>query len=105
MACLRPLLKEPMRRPSPFSAKDCRVPASWPSCDDASMDVTPANPVREEDHVRLTHVPGVGLGVRVNDQPGLVIRGVGFSRAAWGTYLGRNHLGVALKEGLTSRLR
>ena len=64
-----------------------------------------ANPVREGDHVRLTHVPGVGLGVRVNNQPGLVIRGVGFSRAAWGTYLGRNHLGVALKEGLTSRLR
>ena len=53
----------------------------------------------------MTHVPGVGLEVRVNDRPGLVIRGVGFSRAAWGTYLGRNHLGVALKEGLTSRLR
>ena len=64
-----------------------------------------ANPVKQGDHVRLTHVPGVGLGVRVNNQPGLVIRGVGFSRAAWGTYLGRNHLGVALKEGLTSRLR
>jgi hypothetical protein len=63
-----------------------------------------AHPVRKGDHVRLTHVPGVGLGVRVNDQPGMVIGGVGFAQAAWGTYLGRNHLGVALKEGLTSRL-
>ena len=64
-----------------------------------------AHPVRKSDHVRLTHVPGVGMGVRVNDQPGMLIGGVGFARAAWGTYFGQNHLGVALKEGLTSRLR
>jgi hypothetical protein len=64
-----------------------------------------ANPVKQGDHVRLTHVPGVGLGVQVNGQPGLVVRGVGFARAAWGTYLGQNNLGVAIKTGLTSRLR
>ena len=64
-----------------------------------------ANPVRQGDHIRLTHIPGVGLGVQVNAGPGMVIRGVGFSRAAWGTYLGPNHLGVALRDGLTSRLR
>ena len=64
-----------------------------------------ANPAREGDHIRLTHVPGVGMEVRVNAQPGMLIRGVGFSRAAWGTYLGPNNLGLALKEGLTSRLR
>ena len=64
-----------------------------------------ANPVHRGDHLRLTHVPGAGLGVQVNAQPGLLIRGVGFAQAAWGTYLGRENLGVALKEGLTSRLR
>ena len=64
-----------------------------------------ANPVKKGDNVRLTHVPGVGLAVRVNDQPGMVIAGVGFAQAAWGTYFGRNHLGVALKEGLSSRLK
>ncbi len=64
-----------------------------------------ANPVKTGDHIRMTHVPGVGLGVRVNSRPEMVIRGVGFARAAWGTYFGRNNLGVALKEGLTSRLR
>lgn len=64
-----------------------------------------ANPAKRGDHVRLTHVPGVGLGVQVNDRPAMTIQGVNFARAAWGTYLGPNHLGVALKEGLTSRLR
>ena len=64
-----------------------------------------ANPVKQGDHVRLTHVPGVGLGVQVNAGPPMTIRGVEFARAAWGTYLGPNHLGVALKQGLTSRLR
>ncbi len=63
-----------------------------------------ANPIKQGDHVRLTHVPGVGLGVQVNSQPGMVVGGVEFARAAWGTYLGPNHLGVALKSGLTSRL-
>ncbi len=63
-----------------------------------------ANPVRQGDHVRLTHAPGVGLVVEVNAQPGMVVGGVGFAQAAWGTYLGPNHLGVAIKSGLTSRL-
>jgi len=64
-----------------------------------------ANPVKQDDHIRLTHIPGVGLGVQVNGQPVMVIRSVGFARAAWGTYLGRNNIGVAVKDGLTSRLR
>lgn len=64
-----------------------------------------ANPVKRGDNVRLTHVPGVGLWVQLNARPGLVIRGVAFAQAAWGTYLGRINLGVAIKEGLTSRLR
>ena len=47
----------------------------------------------------------MGLGVQVNGQPGLVIGSVGFAQAAWETYLGTKNLGVAIKTGLTSRLR
>lgn len=60
---------------------------------------------RNGDHIRLTHIPGVGLGVQVNAQQGLVVRNVAFAQAAWGTYLGPNHLGLAIKTGLTSRMR
>jgi Chalcone isomerase-like len=60
---------------------------------------------RQGDHVWLTHVPAVGLGCRVAGQPGVVIEGVRFAQAAWDAYLGPNNLGVAIKEGLTSRLR
>jgi hypothetical protein len=63
-----------------------------------------ANPVRQGDHIWLTHVPGVGLAVNVNNQPGLMVGGVAFARAAWGTYLGPNNIGMAIKSGLTSRL-
>ena len=64
-----------------------------------------AHPVKQGDHIWLTHIPGVGLGVQVNGQPGMVIGGIEFAQAAWETYLGQNNLGVAIKTGLTSRLR
>lgn len=63
-----------------------------------------AHPLKRGDHVRLTHVPGVGLGCQVGGQPSRLVGGVGFAVAAWGTYLGPNNLGAALKAGLTSRL-
>ena len=61
--------------------------------------------VKPGDHIWLTHLAGVGLGCQVGSQPGVVIEGVRFAQAAWSTYLGPINLGVALKEGLTSRLR
>ena len=64
-----------------------------------------ANPVKQGDQIRLTHIPGVGMGVQVNTRPTVAIRGVAFAQAAWGTYFGQNHLGVAIKDGLSSRLR
>ena len=64
-----------------------------------------ANPVKQGDSIRLTHVPGVGMGVQVNARPTVLIPGIAFARAAWGTYFGQNHLGVAIKDGLSSRLR
>ena len=56
-----------------------------------------ANPVKQGDSIRLTHVPGVGMGVQVNARPTVLIPGIAFAQAAWGTYFGPNHLGVALK--------
>ena len=64
-----------------------------------------ANPIQQGDNIRLTHVPGVGMGVQVNTRPTVLIPGVAFAQAAWGTYFGPNHLGVAIKDGLSSRLR
>lgn len=60
---------------------------------------------RQGDHIWLTHIPGVGLGCQVIGQTGMVIEGVAFARAAWEAYLGPNNIGVAIKDGLTSRLR
>jgi hypothetical protein len=57
------------------------------------------------DRLWLTHVPGVGLSCQFQGDAGILIESVPFARAIWGTYLGPNNLGVAIKEGLTSRLR
>lgn len=64
-----------------------------------------ANPMKQGDQIRLTHIPKVGLDVKVNARPSILIRGVGFAQAAWGAYLGPNNLGIAIKEGLSARLR
>jgi Chalcone isomerase-like len=64
-----------------------------------------AHSARQGDQIWLTHVPGIGLGCNVAGQAGVVIESVGFARAIWDAYLGPNNLGVAIKEGLTSRLR
>ena len=64
-----------------------------------------ANPVRAGDRLTLTHIPGVGLGVRLDNRAPAVIPGVPFAQAAWGAYFGPHHVGVAIQQGLTSRLR
>jgi hypothetical protein len=53
----------------------------------------------------LTHVPGMGLTCQFHGDEATRIASVPFARAIWDTYLGPNNLGVAIKEGLTSRLR
>jgi Chalcone isomerase-like len=63
-----------------------------------------ANPVKRGDQIRLTSIPGVGLGCQLIRKPGLVIEDVKFAEAAWEAYLGRKNLGVAIQSGLTSRL-
>jgi hypothetical protein len=56
------------------------------------------------DHIYLTHLPGVGLQVKVAGRAEFVIRNPEFSHAVWDIYLGRNNLGESIKRGLTSRL-
>jgi hypothetical protein len=56
------------------------------------------------DHVYLTHLPGVGLQVKMGGGREFVIRNPQFSRAVWDIYLGKNNLGEGIKKGLTSRL-
>jgi hypothetical protein len=63
-----------------------------------------ANPVRKGDHVWLTHVPGVGLHARLAGKTEAIIRNPAFSKAVWDIYLGKNNLGLSIKEGLSSRL-
>jgi hypothetical protein len=56
------------------------------------------------DHIYLTHLPGVGLQVKVAGRNEFVIPNPQFSRAIWDVYLGKNNIGEGIKKGLTSRL-
>jgi hypothetical protein len=56
------------------------------------------------DHIYLTHLPGIGLQVKVAGRVDFVVRNPEFSRAVWDIYLGHNNLGEGIKHGLTSRL-
>jgi hypothetical protein len=56
-----------------------------------------------DDRVWLTHVPGVGLSVRVDGRDEAVIRNPQFSRAVWDIYLGQHNLGEDIKRALVSR--
>jgi hypothetical protein len=59
---------------------------------------------RKGDHIYLTHMPGVGLEVKVAGRTEFVIKNADFHRTIWDIYLGRNNLGEGIKRGLVSRL-
>ena len=59
---------------------------------------------RKGDHLTMTHMPGIGLHIRVAGKVDFVIRSASFSRAIWDIYLGEKNLGESLKKGLASRL-
>jgi hypothetical protein len=63
-----------------------------------------ATSVQQGDHVWLTHVPGVGFEANVAGKKDIRIKNVGFAKAIWDIYLGKNNLGAAIKQGLVSRL-
>ncbi len=52
----------------------------------------------------LTSIPGVGFRCQVAGKPAMLIKNVGFARAAWEVYLGPRNLGGSIKSGLSSRL-
>jgi hypothetical protein len=56
------------------------------------------------DHIYLTHLPGVGVQIKVAGSEEFVIRNPAFTRAIWDIYFGKNNIGEAIKKGLTSRL-
>jgi hypothetical protein len=60
--------------------------------------------VKKDDHVWLTHVPQVGLHVRIGDTTEFTIKNVNFARAVWEIYLGKHNLGENIKKDLVSRL-
>jgi hypothetical protein len=60
--------------------------------------------IAKDDHIYLTHVPGVGLHCNLAGKREDMIRNPNFSRAVWDIYLGKNNLGEGIKRGLVSRL-
>lgn len=56
------------------------------------------------DHIYITHLPGVGLEVKVAGRSEFVIKSPNLTRAIWDIYLGRYNLGEGIRHGLTSRL-
>jgi hypothetical protein len=63
-----------------------------------------AQTIRQGDHVWLTHVQGTGLHVILVGKAEKLIKNPRFARAVWDIYFGKNNLGDAVKNGLTSRL-
>jgi hypothetical protein len=60
--------------------------------------------LQKGDHIYLTHLPGVGLEIKVAGRAEFTIRTPAFSRAVWDIYLGQNNVGEGIKRGLVSRL-
>jgi hypothetical protein len=60
--------------------------------------------LKKNDHIYLTHQPGIGLRCMVVGKGDFTIDNPDFSRAVWDIYLGTNNLGEGIKKGLVSRL-
>jgi hypothetical protein len=59
---------------------------------------------RKDDHICLTHVPGIGLHCSMAGRAEFLIKSVRFAQAVWEIYLGKNNLGESIKKSLVSRL-
>jgi hypothetical protein len=64
-----------------------------------------AHNCKSGDHIELTYIPGLGLGCQLVGKPGVIVENVAFAQAAWDLYVGRKNLSLAIRSGLTSRLR
>jgi hypothetical protein len=61
--------------------------------------------LKKDDHIYLTHLPGVGLHCKIVNKGEFTIENAEFSRAVWDIYLGKNNVGEGIKKGLVSRLK
>jgi hypothetical protein len=61
--------------------------------------------LKKDDHIYLTHRPGVGLHCSIAGKGDFTIDNPQFSRAVWDIYLGPNNVGEGIKKGLVSRLK
>lgn len=59
--------------------------------------------IAKDDHIYLTHLPGVGLQCSLAGKRDYLIRNPNFSRAVWDVYLGKNNVGEGIKRGLVAR--
>jgi hypothetical protein len=60
--------------------------------------------LKKGDHVRLSHIPKVGLHCELEGYTSFTIKNVAFARAVWEIYLGKHNIGDNIKRGLVSRL-
>jgi hypothetical protein len=60
--------------------------------------------IQKGDHVRLSHIPKVGLHCDLEGKLQFTIKNVDFARAVWEIYLGKNNISEGIKRGLVSRL-
>jgi hypothetical protein len=59
---------------------------------------------RKDDHILLTHVPGIGLHCSMAGKADFLIKNVQFAHAVWEIYLGNHNLGEGIKKALVSRM-
>jgi hypothetical protein len=55
---------------------------------------------KKGDHVRLSHVPKIGLRIDFSGQGSFQIANVAFARAVWEIYLGKNNIDEQIKRRL-----
>ena len=71
----------------------------------ALSDYFTANSVEEGDNIAFTHVPGVGVMIKVGEKEAIEIKNPKFAKAVWDIYFGQENIGDGVKKGLSSRLK
>ena len=70
----------------------------------AFLDFIAAGDVQRGDRVRITHLPGVGIRAEILGKRHVTIKNLRLAQAVWEIYLGKKNMGLAIKQGLISRL-
>lgn len=59
---------------------------------------------KDDDHIAFDHVPGKGVRISRTGREPIFIEGMGFARAVWNIYLGKENVSGDIAQGLVSRL-